>query len=258
MRNEIRNSLLSLLLLTIWITPVIAQDTEENEGVAIVVLMTPKDGQAKALGEAITNYHHYMADKEGSLRFSWFSVLSGPDTGSFIARSGNHDWADFDGAYDWQEDADEKFANEVTPHMQDSVIRYTVSEQDWGIWPESLDGYTLFSVTEWHVQPGKINAFRNALTRVDGILKEGGFPNHYSFSRVASGGNGYTLMLASPRKNFADMSPKDPSFFSIMSQAMGGDEAATQFLAEWGSTYATGQNMLVKFEPELSDYGQSD
>jgi len=57
---------------------------------ARVVLITPKDGQAKALEEAITKYHHYMADKKGAWRYNWYSIVTGPDTGKYIARSRDH------------------------------------------------------------------------------------------------------------------------------------------------------------------------
>lgn len=255
MSSKLSRLLMVMLATALMLTPVMAQEGEENEGVAIVVRITPKDGQAAALGEAITAYHHWVGGQEGGLRFTWFSVVSGPDTGNYIARSGNHNWADFDAEYDWQEAAGEKFASEVAPHIADTHVMFTVAESDWGIWPENMDDYTLFSVTEWHVRNGHVNDFRSGLSRIDGILKEGGFPGHYAFSRVASGGHGNAFSLVSPRKNFADLSPRDPSFFSIMSEAMDGEEAAREFLAEWSQTFKTGQNFLVRIEPELSDYG---
>jgi len=56
----------------------VAQDKVKNDNLARVVLITPKDGQAKALGEAITKYHHYMGDKKGSWRYQWYSIVTGP------------------------------------------------------------------------------------------------------------------------------------------------------------------------------------
>ena len=248
------------LALAVCITPTVAQDEAENDGVAQVIIITAKEGQNKALEEAITNFHHWLGDKEGSFRYQWYSVLSGPEVGSYVARSGNHNWADFDAEHDWDEEAGAKFEAEVLPNVEDATVIYTVAERDWGIWPDSLEGYKLFSITQWHVRPGQLGAFRRGLSRVDGILKEGGFPNHYAFRRTVSGGSGNTFTLVSPRKNFADMAPKEPSFFDIMSAAMAtegsdGTEEAGAFLAEWGSTYKSGDNILIRYNPELSDYG---
>jgi len=47
----------------------VAQDEEENDGLANVVYITAKDGHEKALEDAITAYHHDMADKPGAWRY---------------------------------------------------------------------------------------------------------------------------------------------------------------------------------------------
>ena len=60
--------IVSLALIT-FMSPAISQDEEENDGLARLVLITAKDGQAQALEEAITAYHHYMGDKEGAFHY---------------------------------------------------------------------------------------------------------------------------------------------------------------------------------------------
>ena len=44
------------------------------------------------------------------------------------------------------------------------------------------------------------------------------------------------MTIVSPRKNFADMAPKEPAFMDIMKKAMG-DEEAQAFMSDWGSTF---------------------
>ena len=60
-----------------------------------------------------------------------------------------------------------------------------------------------------------------------------------------------------PRKNFADMAPKDLSFLDAMKNAMGEEESRT-LLSEWSQTYKAGDNMLLRYRPGLSDYGEDD
>ena len=232
----------------------VAQDTEENEGIARVALITAKDGQGKALEEAIVKYHHFMGTKEGALRYQWFSIQTGEDTGKYLARSGSHNWADFDAKHDWDEEAAAKFASLVQPHIANVVVTYTRNNDEVGIWPESMEGYEYFSVTRWHILPGKNRAFYDGLKKVDATLKAGGFPGYYAFIDTVSGGEGNSVTLVSPRKNFADMAPKEPSFMDIMNKAMGEDET-TAFLADWGSTYKAGRNYLLHHMAEQSDYG---
>ena len=232
----------------------VAQDEEKNDRLARVVFITAEAGHEKALEEAITAYHHAMADKEGAWRYQWFSVITGPNTGKYIARSGGHNWADFDAVHDWDEEAGARFAKDVQPHIAEATIVITQRDDELGMWPESMEGYGYFSVTNWHVKQGQNTAFNAGLKKINGALKEGGWPNYYSFAYPVSGGKGNQVTLVSPRKSFADMAPKEPEFIDVMNKAMGEDDAKA-FLAEWSQTYHVGQNSLLKHRPKLSDYG---
>lgn len=234
----------------------VAQDAEKNDGIARVALITAKDGQNKALEEAIVKYHHFMGTKKGAPRYQWYSIETGEDTGKYIARTGGHNWADFDAEHDWEDEAAAKFDSLVQPHIASVVVTFTRTNDEVGIWPESMEGYEYYSVTRWHIMPGKGDAFSEGLKKIDATLKAGGFPTYYRFIDSVSGGDGNTTMLVSPRKNFADMAPKEPTFMDIMNKAMGEEETAA-FLADWGSTYKSGSNMLLRHMAEQSDYGDA-
>jgi len=248
--------LIASLTLIVFMSTTVAQAQQEDDGLAQVVLITAKDGQAKALEKAITGYHHYMADKEGAMRYQWFSITTGPDTGKYMARTGNHNWADFDATHDWNEKATAKFASDVQPYIEDAVFIITRTDDELGIWPDSMDGYKYFLVTDWYVKNGSNGAFNSGLKKIDGILKKADWPNYYAFIRNVSGGHSNQITLVSPRKSFADMEPKEPSFFDAMSSSMG-EEEARAFLAEFGQTYKSGRNYMLKYRPKLSDYGDS-
>ena len=49
------------------------------------------------------------------------------------------------------------------------------------------------------------------------------------------------------------MAPKEPKFIDILNKAMGEDETKA-FMAEWGSTYKTGDYYLIKHLPKASKY----
>jgi len=234
----------------------VAQDEEKNDGLARVVLITAKDGHAKALEEAIVKYHHFMGKKEGAMRYTWYSIETGKDTGKYIARSGNHNWADFDAKHDWEAEAGAKFASLVQPHIASAIVTITQNDDTLGIWPDSLEGYEYFSVSSWRINPGHYAAFSEGLKKIDAALKEGDFPGYYSFIDTVSGGDGNSISLVSPRKNYADMAPKKPTFMEIMAKAMG-EEETKAFMAEWGATYTSGENMLLRVMAEQSDYGDA-
>jgi len=59
----------------------------------------------------------------------------------------------------------------------------------------------------------------------------------------------------SANRGWSDMSDTDPSFYSIMSEALGGEEAFHTFMNDWSATFKTGHNQMVKLMPGASDYG---
>ena len=248
---------LALFGLTIGLSA-IAQDQPDNDGVARVVFITPKDGQGPALEKAFTDYHHWMGDKEGALRYQWYEIVSGDEMGSYVARTGGHNWADFDAKHDYDAAAEAKLNTEMRPLMAHARWVYTVDERDLGMLPENMADYTLFSVTHWYVQPGQMGAFRAGLGKIHAALKAGQFAGHYSIVSVQSGGHGNEVVLVLPYKNFADMAPKQPSFMDVLSQAVGGMEAAGKLLSDFGATYKVGASYLIRYRPDLSDYGDMD
>lgn len=236
----------------------VAQDEEKNDGLARVALITAKDGHNKALEEAIVEYHHFMGTKEGAMRYQWWSIETGENTGKYLARSGDHNWADFDAKHDWQEESGEKFNSLVRPHIDNAVVTIMGPYDDEiGIWPNSMEGYQYVSVTQWHIRSGHGDKFDEGLKKIDKTLKAGDFPGYYTFARAVSGGAGNTVLLVSPKKNFADMAPKEPSFMKIMSKAMGGEDETKAFMSDWGTTFKSGENMLLRYMAEQSDYGDA-
>jgi len=244
----------SILALLSGMSLAVAQDTVKNDGIAHVVLITAKDGQSKALEKAIIEYHKYMGTKEGAMRYQWYSMETGKNAGKYLARSGDHNWADFDAKHDWDEEAGAKFDSLVQPHIANMVVTLTRTDDELGNWPENMEGYEYVSVTRWYVMPGQNGAFNEGLKKIDATLKANNFAGHYGFINIVSGGEGNAVSLVLPYKSYADMAPKKPSVMEVLGKAMGEDEAKV-FLADWGSTYKSGDNYLLHYMAEQSDYG---
>jgi len=251
--KTLRLFIISLTFIAVM-SPTYAKQAEKNDGLARVALITAKNGHEQDLENAIVKYHKYVANKKGSWRYQWFSIETGPHTGKYVARSGSHNWADFDAKHDWDEAAGKKFNELVAPYIANAQISITRSNDKVGLWPDSMKGYNYYLLSRWHIKSGQDEAFNEGLKKVDGILKKGGWPNYYAFVNTVSGGHGNSTLLVSPRKNFADMAPKEPKFTDILNKEMG-DKEATAFLKEWGKTYKTGDYWMIRYMPEQSNYG---
>jgi len=254
MKNRLILGLLGLLTALLWLMPAQAQETE-TEGVATVVLITAKDGHDEALIKGITDYHHWVANFDGHMKYTWYEILTGPDTGKYIARSGNHNWADFDAEYEWQEEAGEVFERNVAPHIASAERTMTEEMDEFSHWPESFEGYTHFQVEDWYIRNGQYGKFRRGLKKVVDTLKAGNFPNYWGFFSVESGGHGNQISLVTANRGWSDFTDTEPSFFDLMSEALGGPEEFDTFMSDWGSTFKSGSSRMVRLMPEASDYG---
>jgi hypothetical protein len=254
MTAKLRGTVLVVLVALCWLLPAQAQETQ-TEGIARVIMITPTAGHDQALIEAITGYHKWIAKFEGHHRYQWYEVLTGPHTGKYIARTANHNWADFDAEYEWQKEADEVFARDVAPHVEAAEAWFTTEMREMSHFPESFEGYTHFQVEDWYVKNGQYGKFRRGLQRVSDILKAGNFGGYWSFYSVASGGHGNQVQLVLPNRGWAGMAEPEPSFFDIVSEALGGAEAFDEFMADWGTTFESGHSRMVELMPEASDYG---
>lgn len=245
-------SLLCTMAAIFWLTPAYAQD---KDGIATTVTITAKAGHEDALVKAITDYHKWVAQFEGHFEYTWYEILTGPDTGKYAARSGNHSWSDFDAEYDWQKEANEVFGKNVAPHIESAQNMITEEMEDFSHWPENWDGYSHFNVQDWYVKNGRYGEFRKSLKQIVDTLKAGDFPGYWGFFDVSSGGYGGQIRLVSAYKGWSDMVDKNPTFFEVMSKNLGGEEEFNTFMRNWGDTYKAGRNWTVKRMPEASDYG---
>lgn len=237
-----------------WLTPVQAED--ESEGVGVLLKITPKAGHDEALLKGITDYHHWVAQFDGHMKFNWWKIVTGPDTGKYLAYSGDHNWADFDTKHDWEDQSDEVIANNVMPHVESMERTMHVDMDNMSHWPEDWTGYTHLQAEAWYIKNGHRGAFNKGLERIVNALKEGDFPGHWGFTYVASGGHGNQVDLLVPSKGWAGMSDKNPSFYEIMVKDLGSEEAFESFMVEWGETFKTGHSEMIEYLPEASDYGE--
>ena len=255
----LKNKLISLIIMTFLLSVSTFTSAEEkkNDGLARVILIKAKQGKENDLEKAIIKHHKFMGKKEGALRFQWFRVETGPDTGSYFARTGGHNWADFDAKHDWDESEGKYFQKHVAKYVESAQASLTQTDDELGIWPESLKDYEYFQLTRWHIKSGKNEEFNDGLKKIDAMLKKSNWPNYYSFVYTVSGGHGNTVLLVSPKKNFADMAPKEPKFMDLLKKEMG-DDKASEFLKNWGTSYKTGDYFMIRYLPKQSDYGDSE
>jgi len=230
--------------------PALAQDAP-GDGIATAWHIEVAEGQREAFEAKVKEFNAFLADKEGAWEWSFFSVLTGPDTGDYIVRSGSHDWADFDVEQDWEDEADAWFDENLAPLVGSMTRTMTRADPQVQAWPKEEVEFRYFNVRHWYVNNGHAAAFQEGLRKVHGHLRDGAYPGFYGAWYSVSGLPGNLVMLVSAHRNWADMAEPTPSFDEVMLKAMTEEELG-EFWRTWGKTYETGETFTVAYRPDLS------
>lgn len=253
MQNRMKRRLamlLAALAAALFALPAVAQD-DEGESIATAWHVTVKEGHGKAFEAKVKEFNAFLADKEGAWDWDFYSVLTGPDTGDYIVRSGGHAWAEFDVEQAWEAEADAWFEENLAPLVDSMTRTMTRADPVVQAWPEEGVEFRYFNVQHWYVHNGHGATFQEGLRKVHGHLRDGGYPGAYGAWYAVSGLPGNMVMLVSGHRNWADMAETDPSFDEVMLKAMTAEELG-EFWQSWGQTFKAGETFTVAHRPDLS------
>lgn len=153
----------------------------------------------------------------------------GTDLTSYLFRSGQHFWANFDAQQAWEaaNRASEAFNRDVVPHVERS--EHWIEEEDYEIshWVDGPD-YRYFQVQSHKVKAGANGAIRAAAAAIHEALQAGGWTGSYAVAREITGSGAFKL--AFPYTTYAAMEDPKPGFMEVLGKGAGSEEAAQALL----------------------------
>lgn len=198
------------------------------QGVAINYEFEPKDGAA--FEDALNNHLEDRMEEGDPWAWNVWEEIAGTNTGTYIVRSGGHSWADFD-SYN------ENFAGEHSAHFEADVaptVETThtwLSQTDTAITrlPEDGSDVRFAEVVRYHIEPGKMSQFNDAIERVHDAVAASDYPVYYNFINPVMGTKGPQKVGAFFYEDFADMQQPETPLMEMMSSQMGEKKAEKIF-----------------------------
>ena len=204
----------------------LAQEAAEKppESLAWEYFVSPAPGQGMKL-EAAMKQHYvlHMKAKDPWRRNVW-EVTTGDHVGSYIIRTGNHTWADFDHEIQFSGDREDLAAN-VFPHIASVSSVIVEWDVDVSRWPEDLPMPKMVDVTVYHLKPGAWRKFYMAIKKVNEAIGEKKLPLHYGWEWTVSGGHGTEIALVIPHDTWADFKGPGASLWKAVEEVYGETEA---------------------------------
>jgi hypothetical protein len=182
--------------------------------------------------------------------WSTYEIATGPDTGSYLISSINHQWADFD---TWSA----KFGDGDTADANASMAG-TQSGSQMAYWmqlnsisrlpPAGAAPAPILSVTTYHVKPGHDGEFRATVGKINTALTAANYPLNSIWYQLVNGGATPAYVVVTPRANMATFSNV---VTSVLTKQLG--QAAAEALGKEFYDHLTGlQTELLQRRADLS------
>ena len=180
-----------------------------------------------------------------------FEVMTGPDTGSYLISSGDHQWKDMEAWVAKMADADAADSQaSMGPYIAGTQREYWTQLNGISRLPSSDIQYPLITVTTYHVKPGSDAALRTAITKINAALDAGKFPLRTIWYVLTSGGPSPTYAVVAPREGLGAMAPS-PSLIEVLEKQLG-KPAADALVKSFFDNVVSANTELLRLRTDLS------
>lgn len=249
-----RVTILLMFLMIFAATATIAQEAQETPMFVSLTYVTVKTGMNQAFMAAVAGHLEWHKSTNDTHYYNVSQVASGPRTGQMVFAAGPMTGAQLDdynafGATDmadWSARGGFGYVDGV-----ETIILRTLPQ--FGNPPPPGEQFPMVTAVELDLDHGGINAFMEALGKLDEAQKAAGPSDEYSvWLSPASGGSFATRWVVTWSEGWASQGNQDPERQAKVMEAAGGEEAFQEIIAALmgavvGSNITTYMNL-----PELS------
>jgi len=217
-----------------------------------IEFQTPKNGMIKqyeAGRKAKADWHKSKNDP----RPLWvWETMTGDHTGTYIVGSPAVTWKEMDTppiSEDMDQDMWQRTMGDYTEKL---VAQYYEHQADLS-WPSDEKMPAKFSeVITFNVHQGKTEAFLASIKKINAAISKAKWGSHYNFYGLTHGGSPNTFVLVVDHPNYADFADPAKSFMQLLTESMGGKEAAATFMKTMDATIDSSDAQIIKFRADLS------
>lgn len=230
--------------------PLVAQDHAGN--ISQVSFWTVKAGMSDKFEAGLKKHNEFHGSTNDPNALHTWTVLNGPDAGTYLRGSLGHDWADFDQEGSTSDEDARDVAANLDPYIETDVPRHFLFLRDISSQPDPGGISPLSNVIFFRLNQDGEQAFREAITKThEAILKSQWPSKGYFWHELWSGGFHPTFVLVLPMDSWADMAPIEPPFAAMIMETYGPEEGLA-LLETFGQTIKKQWSQVHQYRPELS------
>ena len=248
--NVKRIAPLIALLLALAAVPALADSHEEPAIVRSYDLIVEPEDQA-AFEAGMKKQVEWYEKNDETWHWHTWQWETGENMGHYVFRSPGHHLKDLDARSERGAQARAYFMKQVGSHLE--AMRGSIDKvmNDLSNWPQDLGTVPMVEAIEFKVHYGMSEAFVHATTKIHKAITESGWPVHYAWLTIVSGGEVPTFWLVIPYQSYAEMEGPEKPFWAMMEEMIGRAESDA-LKAELTRCVRSQHSGLARFRPELS------
>lgn len=243
---------LMLLAINALVLGLLASGLQAKEdNLAMVYFIKAKAGHEGDLREALGAYAQWR--KEAGDPWTWHvhEIVVGEDLGTYVIRSGNHTWGDFDAYQEHGRKFTEKWEEDVAKYVAKEHNMVTALDKDINRWPEDHGTVKVLSVVKYEIKPGKARQFKQSMKTIHETVVEEDYPMEYVLESVMSGTTGNVSYLIFPYSDFAGMDQPEEEFWEFMARVHG-EEQLGKLVGSLTGSVVTTETFMLRLNWDLS------
>jgi len=253
MKTKILTALLACVFCQLFAAVASAQSDEPGT-VAKLWIIKPKADAADKFEQALARYVEWRRKNNDPWHWDVYVQVDGADAGTYYARSGGHQWADFDRYEEFDRKSEVQWNATVAQYVASAQSSLSEEMPTLSNFPSDATGYRLFTVISYDLKPGHAEDFNQAMKTIVDILRGAQWPHHWAVINAITGPSLPAAVLVIPHKNWADMAEPDPNVFEAVAAKVG-QAGAEQMFDAVSSSVRTSQSGVLASLPQFTVEG---
>ncbi|MFQ5704605.1 MAG: hypothetical protein ACE5HT_11345 [Gemmatimonadales bacterium] len=224
----------------------------QMSSLAQLYTVKPKADMAAGFQTALQQHVKWRAQNKDPWNWTTYEVVQGENLGSFVIRSGDHTWADFD-AYDadFGPKGRVQYLASVAPLVESITASISALDTAHVRLPDDLSKITLLQVVTYYLKPDQGQRFNEVVGKFHSAIVKTDYPVYYAFVNQIAGGVGPAVTLVLPYENWAAFEGPDKPMAAMLAEVYGKKEAA-KMSEEFSNCFTHVETSVLRFRPDLS------
>lgn len=224
----------------------------QMNSLAQLYTVKPKAGMEIGFQTALKQHAEWRAQNKDPWSWTTYEVVQGENLGSFVIRSGDHSWADFD-TYDagFGPVGNVQFQATVAPLVESTTASISTLDTAHVRLPDDMSKMTLLQVVTYYLKPDQGQRFNEVVGKFHSAIVKTDYPAYYAFVNQVAGSVGPAVTLVLPFENWAAFEEPDKPMAAMLAEVYGKKEAA-KMSEEFSNCFTRIETSVLRVRPDLS------